>query len=47
MARLTPQTIRALFTEALDQEFGLCLPIEVAYHDRAKVMISTTMKNSP
>lgn len=46
-ARLTPPIIRALFTEALSQEFGVRLPIEAAYHDKAKQMISTTMKGSP
>ena len=44
--RLTPQLIRALFIEALAQEFGLRLPIEAAYHDRAKNLISQTMKNT-
>ena len=43
-ARLTPQLVRALFTEALSQEFGVRLPIEAAYHDRAKNLISQTMK---
>lgn len=45
--RLTPELIRALFAEALTQEFGVRLPIEAAYHDKAKTMISTTMKDSP
>ena len=45
--RLTPQLIRALFAEALTQEFGLRLPIEAAYHLRAQNMISTTMKGTP
>ena len=45
--RLTPQLIRALFAEALSQEFGLRLPIEVAYHLRAQNMISATMKGTP
>ena len=45
--RLTPQLIRALFTEALAQEFGLRLPIEAAYHDRARTMISQVMKAAP
>ena len=44
VARLTPQLVRALFTEALSQEFGVRLPIEAAYHDRAKNLISQTMK---
>ena len=44
--RLTPQLVRALFTEALSQEFGVRLPIEAAYHDRAKNLISQTMKNT-
>lgn len=42
-ARLTPDLIRALFAEAASLEFGIRLPIEAAYHDRAKTMISTTM----
>ena len=46
-ARLTPQLVRALFAEALSQEFGVRLPIEAAYHDRAKNMISTSMKGNP
>jgi hypothetical protein len=46
-ARLTPQLIRALFTEALSQEFGVRLPIEAAYHDRARSMISQVMKAAP
>ena len=45
-ARLTPQLVRALFAEALSQEFGVRLPIEAAYHDRAKNLISQTMKNT-
>jgi hypothetical protein len=45
--RLTPELIRALFTEALSLEFGIRLPIEAAYHDRARTMISTTMKGNP
>ena len=46
-ARLSPALIQALFAEALTQEFGVRLPVEVAYHARAKTMIDTTMKNSP
>ena len=42
-ARLTPDLIRAIFTEAASLEFGIRLPIEAAYQDRAKTMISTTM----
>ncbi len=42
-ARLTPDFIRALFAEAASLEFGIRLPIEAAYIDRAKTMISTTM----
>ena len=45
--RLTPALIRALFTEALAQEFGICLPCEAAFHDRARTMIHTTMRDSP
>lgn len=45
--RLTPPIIRALFAEALNLEFGIRLPIEAAYHDRAQTMITTTMKGSP
>ena len=45
--RLTPDIIRALFREALTLEFGLILPIEAAYHDRAKTMISVAMKGHP
>jgi len=45
-ARLTPCLIRALFTEALDQEFGLRLPIEAVHHDKAQTMISTVMSGS-
>lgn len=45
--RLSPALIRAIFTEALAQEFGLRLPIEAVYHDKAQTMISTTMKNDP
>ena len=44
---LTPQLIRAIFTEADTLEFGLRLPIEAVYHDRAKNMISTSMKGNP
>ena len=47
MARLTPELIRAIFTETLTLEFGIRLPIEAAYHERAQTMISTAMKNSP
>ena len=43
-ARLTPQLIRALFTEALSLEFGIRLPIEAAFHDKARTMIRDTMK---
>ncbi len=39
-ARLTPDLIRALFTEAASLEFGIRLPVEAAYQDRAKTMIS-------
>lgn len=46
-ARLTPDLIRALFTEALDLEFGIRLPLEAAFHERAKNMISTAMKGNP
>ena len=46
-ARLTPPLIQALFTEALTQEFGIRLPVEAAFHDRAQTMIATTMKGSP
>ena len=45
--RLTPLLIRALFTEALAQEFGVRLPIEAAFHQRAQEMIKTSMKNNP
>ena len=45
--RLTPALVHALFTEALTLEFGLILPIEAAYQDRAKTMISTAMKGNP
>lgn len=46
-ARLTPDLIRALFTEALDLEFGIRLPCEAVHHDRARTMISTAMKGNP
>lgn len=46
-ARLTPQLIRALFTEALSLEFGIRLPCEAAYHDNARTMISAAMKGNP
>jgi hypothetical protein len=46
-ARLSPALIQALFAEALSLEFGIRLPIEAAYHERAKNMIDTTMKGSP
>ena len=46
-ARLSPELIRALFTEALTLEFGIRLPLEAAFHDRARTMISTSMKGNP
>ena len=46
-ARLTPALIHAIFAEALTLEFGMKLPIEAAYHDRAQAMISSTMGNNP
>lgn len=46
-ARLTPDLIRALFAEALTQEFGVRLPVEAAYHDRARTMIFEVMSGSP
>lgn len=46
-ARLTPELIRALFTEALKLEFGIRLPIEAVYHDKARTMISAVMKGDP
>jgi hypothetical protein len=46
-ARLTPPLIQALFAEALTLEFGIRLPIEAAYHDRARTMISAAMKGNP
>ena len=45
--RLTPDLIRAIFAEALELEFGIRLPCEGAYHDRAKQMIFTAMKGNP
>lgn len=45
--RLTADLIRALFAEALTLEFGLKLPLEAAYHDKAKWLISQTMKGTP
>ena len=45
--RLTPALIKALFTEALEQEFGVRLPVEAAFHARAQTMIQTTMRNNP
>ena len=45
-ARLTPELIRAIFAETLDLEFGIRLPCEAAFHDRAKQMISTAMKGN-
>lgn len=45
--RLTPDLIRAIFAETLTLEFGIRLPCEAAFHDRAKQMISTAMKGSP
>ena len=44
---LTPDLVRAIFTEANTLEFGLRLPIEAAFHDRAQTMISTSMKGNP
>jgi hypothetical protein len=46
-ARLSPTLIQALFAEALTQEFGVRLPVEAAFHDRARDMIATAMKGSP
>ena len=46
-ARLTPALIQALFAEALTQEFGMRLPIEAAYHNRAQTMISSVMGGTP
>lgn len=46
-ARLTPDLIRALFAEALTLEFGIKLPVEAAYQNRAVTMISSTMKDTP
>ena len=46
-ARLTPELVVALFTEALTLEIGIRLPVEAAYHDRARTMISTAMKGNP
>lgn len=45
-ARLTPDLIRALFAEAASLEFGLRIPVEAIQHDRAQVMIATTMPGS-
>lgn len=45
--RLTPAIIRSLFAEALTLEFGIRLPVEAAYHDRARTMISVAMKGDP
>jgi len=46
-ARLTPDLIRSIFDETLSLEFGIRLPIEAAYQDKARQMVSATMKNSP
>lgn len=46
-ARLTPALIHAIFAEALTLEFGMKLPIEAAYHDRAQAMISSVIGNTP
>ena len=46
-ARLPPPLIRAIFTEALSLEFGIRLPVEAAYQDRARTMISAAMAGSP
>jgi hypothetical protein len=43
MTRLTPDLIRALFAEAATLEFGIRIPCEAVYHDKAKTMIATTM----
>lgn len=45
-ARLTPELVRALFAEALNLEFGIRLPVEAAYHEKAQTMISTSMKGN-
>jgi hypothetical protein len=45
--RLTPNLIRAIFAEALTQEFGIRLPCEAAFHDRARTMISSVMGGEP
>ena len=45
--RLTPDLVRALFAEALQLEFGLRLPVEAAFQDKAKQMISAAMKGNP
>jgi hypothetical protein len=42
-ARLSPALIQALFAEARSLEFGLRIPCEGVYHDRARTMISKTM----
>lgn len=42
-ARLTPDLIRALFTEAASLEFGLRIPVEAIHQHRAFMMISTAM----
>lgn len=46
-ARLTPDLIKALFVEALDQEFGMRIPIEVAHQQRATQLISNVMRGHP
>lgn len=45
--RLTPGLIHSLFAEALTLEFGIRLPCEATYHDRARTMISVAMKGNP
>ena len=46
-ARLTPELVKALFAEAHTLEFGLRIPIEVAYQSRATNYISDVMRDHP
>lgn len=45
--RLTPSIIPALYRAALTLEFGLRIPIEAIYIDRAKTMIFGLMAGTP
>lgn len=44
---LTPALIRAVFDEALTQEFGMALPLDPAYHRRSEQIIHTSLQHHP